>query len=546
VKFEEETETYEGFQAMGALAMAMMESVGIREYIDSMCAHDAARRILSPGMAVKAMLGPIFGFKHKSPLANIRMFYSSAPTDLMFGPKVEKSCLNDSAFGRSLDTLFEADREEMIWKCAEICAKKFDLPSDVFYTDATNISLYAVPQEGKEGVAVPAYSGHAKDGRNGLVQYSMVSVTDSNGLLRCQKPCSGNASDTIMDRDMVNFLSERLDRSVSTIVADSKLANAATIDLLYEKDMGFVTKCPSSFAGKVRDRVLKASEGKMRACKERKGAMVCDIFEKAGDRSLRFVAYTLGTNEKESVRFYLENGEKKLKAVFGKLKNAEFNCEPDAENALRKAIAECDLTAYEIFAETVPYDVRPKRPGRGRPRKGTEAPATVTKYRIEASWEFDEDLAKRMSNDRGTQVLITNLPCSDGAKSNLRDGADAETVMMTYLDEYKIEHTYRLMKSGLGIDSVYLHTPERENAMMFVIGIATIISNTVDALLKRMPGKRMTMDHLCWKMMSVSVDYDRESDTMRIRGYKGASKELFGYVNALNISPGLLLGRNGK
>jgi len=546
MKIEDETETYEGFQAMGALAMAMMESTGIREYIDSMCDYDAARRNLSPGMAVKAMLGPIFGFKHKSPLASINMFYSSAPVDKMFGPKVRHSGLNDSAFGRALDTLFDADREDMIWKCSEMCAERYGLSSDLLFLDATNISLYATPQEERDGVAVPAYSGHAKDGRNGLVQYSMVSVTDSEGLLRCQKPCSGNASDAVMNRDMVEFLSERLDCSVSTVVADSKLANAGTIDLLYEKNMGFVTKCPSSFAKKVRDRVLKESEGMMKSCKGRKGAAVYDTVAEANGRSQRFVVFSLGADEKDSVRFCLEDGEKKLRAAFGDLMKTEFSCGPDAERAMEAAVASCGLTAYEISAEVVPYEVRPRRPVRGRPRKGTEAPAAATRYRVEASWEFDENVAKRMGEDRGTQVLITNLPRSAVTGSNLRDGADAETVMMTYLGEYRIEHTYRLMKSGLGADSVYLHSPERENAMMFVIGIATIISNTVDAVLKRMPGKNVTMERLCWKMIGVTADYDRGNDSMRIRGYEGAKKELFGYLDALGVFPGLLLGRSAE
>ena len=88
---------YEGFPAMGTLAMALMEHTGMRRYIDSMCTYDRARRILSSGMAVKAMLGPIFGTKHKSPLSSISLFYSAPPTEPLFGPKVDHDALNDSA-----------------------------------------------------------------------------------------------------------------------------------------------------------------------------------------------------------------------------------------------------------------------------------------------------------------------------------------------------------------------------------------------------------------------------------------------------------------
>jgi transposase len=537
---------HDGFPAAGALAMALMEATGIREYIDSMCDYDRSRRTLSPGMAVKAMMGPIFGYKHKSPLANIELFYSSAPVDLLFGSKVEQGSLNDSAFGRALDTLFDAEREEMIWKCASMCAEKYGFSSDVFHMDATNFSLYAVSQEERDGVAVPNHCGHAKDGRNDLVQYSMMSVTDSNGFLRCQKPCTGSTSDVVMDRDMIGFISEKIDCKVSTIVADSKLANMGTVDLLTDKKLGFVTKCPSSFNEKIRERILKEAEGKMISCKNREGATIYETKADIGGQMLRFIAYSLKDNGNGSVEFYRDDGEKKLKAVFGKLTGKEFNCRPDAEQAVEDAKKVCDLVAYEVSADVISYRVQPKRSGRGRPPKGSEAPEPVTKYTIEASWEFDKDLAKRMGDDHGTQVLMTNLPASDKAEDNPRDGADAETVMMLYLEEYKVEHTYRLMKSGLGVDSVYLHTPERENAMMFVIGIAAIISGTIDAVLGKRKGKKITMDRIGWKMISVTADYDHSDDSIEIRGYEGADKELLGYLKELKISPGLIFGFNGE
>lgn len=37
------------------------------------------------------------------------------------------------------------------------------------------------------------------------------------------------------------------------------------------------------------------------------------------------------------------------------------------------------------------------------------------------------------------------------------------------------------MKSGFGVDRVFLDTPSRENAMIFVGGIATLICNIIDA-----------------------------------------------------------------
>jgi len=45
------------------------------------------------------------------------------------------------------------------------------------------------------------------------------------------------------------------------------------------------------------------------------------------------------------------------------------------------------------------------------------------------------------------------------------------------------------------------HTPERENAKMFVIGVATIMVNVIDAALARMLGRRTTAWTLCRRML---------------------------------------------
>ena len=60
-------EDYSGIPASSALAMALMESSGIRKMIDDACEYDG-QRLLTPGNAVKAMIGPIFDARKKSPL----------------------------------------------------------------------------------------------------------------------------------------------------------------------------------------------------------------------------------------------------------------------------------------------------------------------------------------------------------------------------------------------------------------------------------------------------------------------------------------------
>jgi len=44
--------------------------------------------------------------------------------------------------------------------------------------------------------------------------------------------------------------------------------------------------------------------------------------------------------------------------------------------------------------------------------------------------------------------------------------------MMAHKDQYKVEHAYRRSKSGYHLEPIYLHTPERIEAYLFLFKIA--------------------------------------------------------------------------
>lgn len=78
---------------------------------------------------------------------------------------------------------------------------------------------------------------------------------------------------------------------------------------------------------------------------------------------------------------------------------------------------------------------------RGRPRKD-ERPLTKTEYRVNIRLVFDRAKAKRLSQDRNVSVLVTNLPRANKDAENIRLGATADTVLLTYLGQFKVEHAF--------------------------------------------------------------------------------------------------------
>ena len=59
-------------------------------------------------------------------------------------------------------------------------------------------------------------------------------MTDENGIVCYEKPYDGSTSDQEMDEDAIRYLSETVDASSSTIVADCKIATKPLVDLMFE------------------------------------------------------------------------------------------------------------------------------------------------------------------------------------------------------------------------------------------------------------------------------------------------------------------------
>ena len=120
-------EEYEGIPASNAIGMAIFEASGMRSLIDQRCRYDPEKRILSPGMAVKALIGPTFNITKKYPLYQVHSAYTAAPTERLFGPGVTKDDLYDNALGRGLDTLYDADLNALFTECSSLAVDRLFL-----------------------------------------------------------------------------------------------------------------------------------------------------------------------------------------------------------------------------------------------------------------------------------------------------------------------------------------------------------------------------------------------------------------------------------
>ena len=532
-------ESYSGIPAASALAMALMESSGIRQMIDDACTFDGQRH-LSPGNAVKAMIGPIFDARRKEPLSGIANFYHVAPVEQLFGPKMTLRSLNDQAFGRSLDALYLCDRKQLLWDCSDRICDMFGLTSHIYHMDSSDFSIYSLDEKDEEEFeAIPSWNMHPKDGRKGLKQYAMQTITDGNQILRFMQPYSGNTSDCVMDSETLRFLKDHTDPTKSIVIADCKLANIPLVREMMSMDMGFVTKCPADFGNNVFERIRYSVEhSTMDPSYIRDGWEVYDTDDIVDGYQLRFVAYRIPMKKAGNLEYLRVQGERQVKRIFSRFGKETFSCEKDAMEQFALTLKKLKGSAYDVSATFISFEERERRVGRGRPKKDY-VPNIVTKWKVDVSYVFNEEVAERMAGDEDIRVLVTNLPRKNTDTVDLRTGADADQVLRLYLDEYKVESNFRLMKSGMGVDSVYLQTPSRESAMMFVIGVATLLSDIMTRVLKD-AGIGKTMRTVCKEFMTVIVKKD--GDGISVMGSDDSIDRLERYVELFGLNPDDLLG----
>ena len=307
--------------------------------------------------------------------------------------------------------------------------------------------------------------------------------------------------------------------------------------------LGFVSKCPESFGRKAAERIRYSAEnGIMDPSVLKDGWELYDCdddIEVCGiSRRLRFIAYRIPAKKEGNLEYLKVQGEREVRRIFKRFSKEMFSCEADARKQFSLTMNKLKGSAYDVKAEFIPIESKVKRKGRGRPRKDDVA-ETITEWKVDVSYEFDPELAERMAGDEDIRVIITNLPRVSDRTVGIRTGADADTVLRLYLDEYKVESNYALMKSGMGIDQVYLQTPSRESAMIFVIGIATLLSDIITKVLKD-NGVGKTSKTVNEELVSLILKEGAEG--IVALGKDDSIDQLETYVNLLKLDPESLLG----
>lgn len=546
VDFNEDT--YEGLPFAAALSMAMMERLGIRKMIDTESRKiDSGSYNLSTGMAAKSFIGSMTSEMGRRPIYRTKAVFDTAPKDKIFGPFVKPNGLNDRILRDRLTTISKLDLPELQWKMYQHVTDLVDIHSDTNHLDATDIDLWGT----KYGLwdddgTQPKHNNHPKSKRNHLMQKEIHTICDGNGIPIYSKAYDGNVSDMVMNRDSIEFLNSHTDIKDRLLIADCKMAAGDIIGRMLDVGTHFITKVPTNFSGKIRDDIVRSAMlGIMDESKEHEGRLYYDtdsdtILGRDVTMDLRFIAFSLPGGYERAEEFVRGQGLVSFTKRISSL--GKFHCEKDAREAFDKVMG----SSYGAYSAE-PYIYLDGR----LMKKDPNGPCWRVKAKNITVNESDiGDSARAYA----INVLVTNLP--RGHDDDIMKGATADMVIDAYLGQYRVEHAFRMMKSYLNMGKVYIHSPARQDAMIFLTSVTTMIHAVIDNILSpdldssisdpyddpEMESKYLTMKHIVDFMMNTDVIYDRDTDTMRISGAPGETKKAWDIIRRLDIDPKLLLG----
>ena len=327
------------------------------------------------------------------------------------------------------------------------------------------------------------------------------------------------------------------------MVGDCKLPTAGNICRMIDLGMGFVSKCAENFKGDVRNKVLDWASSAVFHRVSRKGLLLTDThldveLTEGRTERLRFVAFRWEGKVRKAIERITERVKEEAIGFMERFCGMRFGTEKAAMKEFGKHSDSIPDT-YSFRVSTRFYE--------------SMSPDSKGWWELDLVPLISDSAVRRLAEREQTVVLVTNLdhPISEGEEPPpMYRPKSSWDVVKLYNSEYRVEKSFRFLTSGVGMNSVYLQTPSRENAMMFVLSIAVLISNIADAVFKhmdlRLKGRTLTMYNLAYELQTTIVTYSRSENTLRLMGPADVTGMYFTYTDALWIDPQLLLGYAGE
>ena len=474
----------------------------------------------------------------------------------VFGIDARLEQLNDDRFGNLLDKFYEAGPRKIFSEISISAFSTYGLSIKNVNYDTTSKVMWGEYEttEGKSG-AISIDFGHSKDKRNDKKQIKM-GIGTANGIVVDAKVLDGNTDDRTYNGETLDEVHELLERThtdTSTFyyIADSALFSEENLIKAKGNGIKVITRLPET--------TNMAKEFIKKSLKERTLAKTV-VFENAQGKKVEYyvsdyqseykgiplrlaACYSVsleGTKQRTITKQALKE-EKELEKSIKQLGKRIFACEADARK-------EIDLfhknKGKKLKYHTVTFDIESQEKRKvGRPSK--DQAVNEYNYTIDAEISRESDRIQDIIEEDCTFVVVSN-------DTNI----SAEDMLKEYKTQSSVEKKFHQLKSPSFINSLFVKTPERVEALtyMFLIGlmILSVVEHVVRRDLKREggnvvgPGKiKMTSPSL--KAILGIFDYVpvmaiRELDKCRRQLQKPMNNSQLKILSFLGLDEGIFIG----
>jgi len=443
----------------------------------------------------------------------LREAYQHLDLPVLFDEPVALEDLNDDAFGRTLDRLYDSGNLRLLMHSVALRAVNL-LPLGVrsVHADTTSISLagrYEWTQmdqafqdaHPKRNVLNITY-GYSKDHRPDLRQFIYGLVVSGEGLPLMGSVHDGNTSDKAWNLQMIQEMQESfLDPQRVVYVADSALITPDNLATMAEHRMRFVSRLPETYKLAEQLKARAWSKGVWQCVgqigQSAKSAVyhTQSFIDTLEGRTYRFVVVHSSAKDARKAKTLQKQLDRERDELLKEQKELEkraFNCREDADRALQAFLSDRAHTAFGVTGDVVEEQVVARRPG--RPRKGEVAP-TRTEYRIKlAIFDPDTKTLDELQAKASTFVLITSLD---------EERWSDDDVLREYKGQTAVETRFRNLKSDPCIvDAIYVKSSRRAEALAYVFLLALLVASFIEVKIRQeltkqrrqflVPGQRLT------------------------------------------------------
>ena len=401
--------------------------------------------------------------------------------DGMAEEQTNASKYNDDRLGRCLDKLFETDRNSIMTELSGNAIRVHDLETNDVHNDSTSVT-FTGEYEGQEDATIKLARGFNKDHRPDCKQIVFgLNITSDGNVPLSFDLFDGNQTDDKTHVPNWEGLRELLSKEDFFYIADCKLCSMDNLDHIHDNGGKFITIVPKNrkevkaFREYVQKHDVDWQDAIVVPDSRKKGKFVIyRTFEQTeGLKGYRVIWIHSSPKEKQDKgrrKHAIKKAEKKLADLSKKLNKRKLKTREQIESAVIKA---CKGKAL-LFDINV---IEKKQIIRKQSTPGRPGPNTVYHEKellsFKLKYALNEDAVLRAGRMDGTFPLITN------------SSIDAAQVLKKYKNQPYLEKRMYTAKSILKVAPVFLKTPKRIEAMLFLYFVALMIVGLIERNIRK-------------------------------------------------------------